>query len=103
MKNRMIQLIRGSFLLNQNSSKNWRFIIFFSLLSLIMIYNSHRIDKKIYKIAEINESVQSLRSQFVDTRTILMKFKMESTVSNKLNDLGIISSINPPVKIIIKE
>ena len=103
MKNRMIQLIRGSFLLNQNSSKNWRFIIFFSLLSLIMIYNSNSIDKKIYKIAQINESVQSLRSQFVDTRTILMKFKMESTVSNKLNDLGIISSINPPVKIIIKE
>lgn len=103
MKNRMIQLIRGSFLLNQNSSKNWRFIIFFSLLSLIMIYNSHSIDKKIYKIAQINENVKSLRSQFVDTRTILMKFKMESTVSNKLNDLGIISSINPPVKIIIKE
>ncbi|MCH1547376.1 MAG: S-adenosyl-methyltransferase [Flavobacteriaceae bacterium] len=103
MKNRIIELIRGSFLLNQNSSKNWSFIIFFSFLSLLMIYSSHSVDKKIYKIAQINENVKSLRSQFVDTRTILMKFKMESTVSNKLDDLRIISSANPPVKIIIKE
>lgn len=101
MKNRIIQFVRGSFLLSDDSSKNWSLILFFSFLSLLMIYSSHSVDRKIHNIAQINESVKSLRSEFVDTRTILIKYKMESSVSRKINQMGIATSTEPPVKIII--
>ena len=101
MKNKIIQFVRGSFLLSKDSSKNWSLILFFSFLSLLMIYSSHSVDRKIHNIAQINESVKSLRSEFVDTRTILIRYKMESSVSKKINQLGIISSTEPPMKIII--
>ena len=68
-----------------------------------MIYSSHSVDGKIHRIDKLNENVKLLRSEFVDGRTVLMKYKMESSVSKKLNDLGIISSKLPPVKIIIKD
>ena len=77
--------------------------LIFSFLSLLMIYSSHSVDRKIHNIAQINESVKSLRSEFVDTRTILIKYKMESSVSKKINQLGIISSTEPPIKIIISK
>ena len=101
MKNKIIQFIRGSFLLSKDSSKNWSLILFFSFLSLLMINSSHSVDKKIHEIARINESVKSLRSEFVDTRTLLMTLKMESTVKNKLFEKGIKTSKKPPVKIVI--
>ena len=58
-------------------------------------------DKKVYEIAALNEQIKSLRSEFVDTRTLLMTLKMESTVKNKLFEKGIKTSKKPPVKIVI--
>lgn len=103
MKNIIIQFVRGSFLLSNDSSKNWSLILFFSFLCLLMIYSSHSVDKKIYEIAQINERVKSLRSEFVDTRTSLNKYKMESTVSKTIKQIGISSSTEPPVKIIVRK
>ena len=66
-----------------------------------MISSSHSVDRKVYKIAALDEEIKSLRSEFVDTRTRLMSYKMESSVKNRLSDKGIKSSKKPPVKIII--
>jgi hypothetical protein len=100
MKNKIIQFIRGSFLLSKDSSKSWSLILFFSFLSLLMIYSSHSVDRKIHNIAQINESVKLIRSEFVDTRAILIKDKMESSVS-RIIKMGIGTSTEPPIKIII--
>ncbi len=94
-------MLRGSFLVDEKSTSNWIYIFLFLILSIVMISSSHSIDKKVYRIAELNEEVKSLRSEFVDTRTKLMTFKMESSVKNRLSEKGIKSSQIPPTKIII--
>ena len=84
MKNKIINIIRGSFLVDEKSTSNWLYIFLFLVLSIVMISSSHSVDKKVYEIAALNEQIKSLRSEFVDTRTLLMTLKMESTVKNKL-------------------
>jgi len=101
MKNKIINIIRGSFLVDEKSTSNWLYIFLFLILSIIMISSSHLIDKKVYRIAELNEEIKLLRSEFVDTRTVLMTLKMESTIKNKLFEKGIKTSQKPPVKIIV--
>ena len=101
MKNKIISIIRGSFLVDEKSTSNWIYIFLFLILSIIMISSSHSIDKKVYRIAELNEEIKLLRSEFVDTRTVLMTLKMESTIKNKLFEKGIKTSQKPPVKIIV--
>ncbi len=101
MKNKIINIIRGSFLVDEKSTSNWLYIFLFLVLSIVMISSSHSVDKKVYEIAALNEQIKSLRSEFVDTRTLLMTLKMESTVKNKLFEKGIKTSIKPPVKIVI--
>jgi Bacteriodetes cell division protein (FtsL-like) len=44
-----------------------------------------------------------LRSEFVDRRSELMKLKMESTVSEKMEVIGIFPSTVPPKKIKVKK
>ena len=101
MKNKIINIIRGSFLVDEKSTSNWLYIFLFLVLSIVMISSSHSVDKKVYEIAELNEQIKSLRSEFVDTRTLLMTLKMESTVKNKLFEKGIKTSKKSPVKIVI--
>ena len=101
MKQRLINLIRGSFLVDEKYISNWIYIFLFLILGLVMISSSHSIDKKVYEIAGLNDEIKSLRSEFVDFRSSLMKLRMESSINERLSKKGIISSKTPPVKIVI--
>ena len=101
MKERLINLIRGSFLVDEKYISNWIYIFLFLILGLVMISSSHSIDKKVYEIAALNDEIKSLRSEFVDVRSSLMKSRMESSIIERLSKKGIISSKTPPVKIVI--
>jgi len=89
------------FLIKEDSFKNWRMILFFSILALVMISSGHSADNKIFKIANLNERMKALKSEFVEQRTYLMKLKMESNVVNMLSDKRIFPSKTPQIKIIV--
>jgi hypothetical protein len=95
-------ILKGTFLVNDDSFKNWRFIIFISGLALVMIASSHSADKKVYEIASLNNEVKELRSAFVDGRSKLMRLKMESEIAIKMKEKGLSQSVNPPKKIKVK-
>ncbi|MBU3821066.1 S-adenosyl-methyltransferase [Flavobacteriaceae bacterium XHP0103] len=102
MKRNIYSILKGTFLVNDDSFKNWRFIIFISVLALIMIASSHSADKKVYEIARLNNEVKEMRSAFVDGRSKLMQLKMESSIARKMREKGLSQSVIPPKKIIIK-
>ncbi|MDP4599820.1 MAG: FtsL-like putative cell division protein [Polaribacter sp.] len=91
--------LRGSFLTDESSFKNWRIIIFVVVLLLIMISSAHNIDKKGIKISELNKKKRELRAEHIDIGTILMRTKMESTVREKALKIGLKPSETPPKKI----
>jgi hypothetical protein len=95
-------ILKGTFLVNDDSFKNWRFIIFISGLALVMIASSHSADKKVYDIARLNNEVKEMRSAFVDGRSKLMRLKMESEIAIKMKGKGLSQSVNPPKKIKVK-
>ena len=101
MKNGVYDILKARFLINEeaNATKNWRFIIFLILLAIMMIANNNNFDQKVFKMIALSNEVKELRSQFVDKRSELMKLKMESTVSAKMELKGIYPSSVPPVKI----
>jgi len=101
-KEMLYNILKGKFLVNEDSQKNWGFIIFLTTLALFMITSSHQIDRKVQKIAQLNKEMRELRSQFVATRSDLMKLKMESTISKKLEENGLYASQTPPKKIKVK-
>jgi len=79
--------------------KNWRFIVFLILVSMLMIANSHNYEQKIFRISALESEIKELRSTFVDRRSELMELKMESTVAGKMEEREIFPSTVPPKKI----
>jgi len=102
MKKSIYSILKGTFLVSDDSFKNWRVIIFISTLAIAMIASSHSADKKVYEIARLKNEVNDMRSQFIDGRSKLMKLKMESEVMNAMVEKGIAPSVIPPKKIKVK-
>ncbi len=104
MKYSLYSLLKARFLIeDKDALKNWRFIVFVIMLAIIMIANTQRFEQKVFEIAKLNGEVKELRSSFVDRRSQLMKLKMESTVSKKMERKGIFPSTVPPIKVIVKK
>lgn len=103
MKTNFYNLIKGKFLVSDDAFKNWRFIIYLSVLALIMIASSHQADKKVHEIARLNNEVKELKSEYVDVRMKLMQTKLETKIIRAMEKRGLFPSEIPPQKIIIKK
>ena len=100
--NKILAFLNIKFLVSEDSFKNWRLILFVSFLALLMIFSVHSAENKIFKIALLNEQINQLKSQFVESRAYLMELKMESKVIYKLRDTDIRPADKPPIKLILK-
>jgi regulator of replication initiation timing len=67
-----------------------------------MIASSHSSERKVYQVAELNQQLRELRSEFVDIRKTVMQKKMESNVAKKMEKRSIGLSDKRPYKITIK-
>lgn len=102
IKQKINNILKGKFLVDEESFKNWRMMIFVSVLSLVMIASSHGADLKVHEIAKLKTDVQELRSEYVAARLELRKLKMLSAVADKVASRDIAPSEAPPKKIKVK-
>ena len=103
IKQSLYGFLKGSFLVNEGALRNWRFILFVVGLMLIMITSSHRSDKKVLEIAQLKKELKEKREEFVDTRSIVMKKKLESSIRKKVAHLNLIPSETPPQVIKVRK
>lgn len=103
MKRNFYNLIKGKFLVSDDAFKNWRFIIFLSVLALVMIASSHQADKKVHEISRLNNEVKELKSEYVDVRMKLMQSKMETKIIRAMENRGLYPSEIPPQTLVIKK
>tara|TARA_R110002050_G_scaffold172267_1_gene304561 strand:+ start:200 stop:520 length:321 start_codon:yes stop_codon:yes gene_type:complete len=103
MKEGFYNIIKGKFLVSDDALKNWRFIIFLSVLALVMISSSHSADKKVHQISKLSAQVKELKSEYVDVRMLLMQSRMESKIIAAMEDQGLQPSSSPPKRIRIVE
>ncbi|WP_438972446.1 FtsL-like putative cell division protein [Polaribacter sp.] len=99
VKRNIYDILKGSFLTDESAFNNWKIILFVVLLLLITITSAHNIDKKVIKISELNKKKRELRAEYVDTGTLLMRMKMESSIREKAIKRGLKPSKTPPKKI----
>ena len=99
MKENILDLLRGKFLISNQSIKNWRFILLGSLLAMIMIASSHSVDKKIHDIARLNEELKVLQNSYVNTRTQVQQLQTKAYIEKKVKPRGLISPNIMPQKI----
>ena len=96
---KILAFVNIEFLVQEGALKNWRMILFLSLLALIMIGSGHSADNKVFEIAQLHNDIKRLKSQFVEGRSQLMEQKMETKISAQLAERGLKPATTPPIKI----
>lgn len=101
----MYGILKANFLVSRDAIKNWRFIVYCTVLAIVMIASSHSAERKVHRIAKLNTEVKELRSEHIERRSDLMKLKMESSITSRMKGRGIGPSDTPPnkVRVVIKE
>jgi len=99
----LLSFLNIEFLINNNAFKNWRMIIFLSVLALIMIGSGHSTDRKIFQIAQLNTEIKILKTQFAEGKKELVELTKESAVIKRLEGTGLKPSKTPPIKIVIRK
>lgn len=92
-------VLKGRFLTDESSFKNWRIIIFVVGLLLVMVWSAHSIDEKVTKVSELHKKKRELREVYIDTKKTLALMKLESSIRKKVGKMGLVSAKTPPQKI----
>ena len=101
MRKKIINILLGKFLIDQINSNNLKLILFIFSMAFTLIFLSHSVDSKIYKINTLSNDVSAVESNFIDQRKILMNIRMESKIRKKLIDKNIEPSLKSPLKILV--
>lgn len=99
MKQSLLGILKGSFLIGDDAPKHWRFFIYIAILGAMMISAAHEAESKVYKIASLNEEVKALKNEYVGLRSSLQKSQLESNIVKKVSVLGIFPPEQPAIKI----
>ena len=92
-------ILKGGFLTGESSGRNWKVIFFVVFLLLAMIWSAHSVQAKVVELDRLKKLKKELRAEYVDTSTILMKMKLESTIRIQVGEIGLAPSKTPPQKI----
>ena len=101
MRKKILNILLGKFLIDQINSNNLKLILFVFSMAFTLIFLSHSVDSKIYKINTLSNDVSAVESNFIDQRKILMNIRMESNIRKKLIDKNIEPSLTSPLKILV--
>ena len=88
---------------NKLIPSSWSMILFFSTLAILVIYSSHQIDRKVFKISKLSEQLKDLRSKHIDMRTKLMSLSKPTKVAEDLKAMGLSEPTKAPFKIKFSE
>lgn len=79
------------------------YILFFTVLGIFYIGNSHYGEKAIRKIDVLQTEVENLRADYTSLKADYMYASKQSEVARKVEPLGLYESSIPPFKITVKK
>lgn len=78
-------------------------ILFFSLLGVFYVGNTHFAETTQRKINRVQTQVEDLRADYTTLKADYMYARLQSEVARRLQEKGIVENENPPTKIILSE
>lgn len=95
-------VLKGDFLIKNDSFRNWKVIFVILTMSIIMITCAHKTDEKVIRKGVLEKQIRALKAEYIDSATKVTHLKMESTIKEKVKGEGLEASKEPPVKIVVR-
>ena len=82
---------------------SWRLVLLISVLAVLVVYSSHKVDQKVIRINKLKVELKDLRSRHIDMRTTLMTLSKTTNIAEEVKQNGLLYSSDAPFKIKIED
>lgn len=98
----LVQILGGDFLMREWARNQLNFLFFLATLALFYIANSYYAESTSRNIDEVARELKELQYEYVSTKSELMQAGKQSEIARKMAPSGMVESIEPVKKIIVK-
>lgn len=95
-------VVSGNFLTRDKTMQQLPFVLFLMVIAMAYISNTYYAEKTVREINKINNELKELRSEYITSMSDLMFISKQSEVAKAALPLGIVESVVPPKKIVVK-
>lgn len=81
----------------ENITKHLPFVLFLSVLLLTYIYFTHRTEREIRKISNLQKEVKELYSEYITLQTEILNGSRSSNLEQKMLKQDIKPAVEPPI------
>jgi hypothetical protein len=100
----VVNVVSGSFLSKEATTKNLPFIFFLSFLAVCYIANGYYADDQVRRVNQLTNEIKELRTQYIVVKDSLVIKSKQTEVAKSLAEqqTGIKESVVPPKKILVQ-
>lgn len=102
-KKRVMSILGGKFLIREDFSKQFPFLLYVTLLLMVIITNTFIAENRTRKLAETSKQLNDLQVEYVQLKSDILEASKQSVLVKKLQGTGIKEATTPLRRIEIEQ
>lgn len=102
-KKRVMSILGGKFLVREDFSKQFPFLLYVTLLLMVIITNTFIAENRTRKLAETSKQLNDLQVEYVQLKSDILEASKQSVLVKKLQGTGIKEATTPLRRIEIEQ
>ena len=99
----IMSVLGGSFLVKEKFAKQFPFMVYVTVLLMLLIYNTYVAEERNREIATATRELNDLHVEYIQLKSAIMEASKQSVLARKLKDTGIKDPVEPLKRINIEE
>lgn len=92
---KVMNVLGGNFLVRENFAKQFPFIVYVTVLLMVIITNTYIAEEHNREIAKDARRLSDLHVEYIQLKSAIMQESKQSVLARKLKDTGIKESVEP--------
>ena len=99
----IMSVLGGSFLVKEKFAKQFPFMVYVTVLLMLLIYNTYVAEERNREIAKNAKELNDLHVEYIQLKSSIMEASKQSVLARRLKDTGIKEPVEPLKRINIEE
>jgi hypothetical protein len=99
----LMDVLGGSFLIKEQFAKQFPFMVYVTVLLMLLINNTYTAEKRNREIAAAAKELNDLTVEYVQLKSSIMQASKQSVLAKHLNGIGLKDPMEPLKRINVEE
>ena len=99
----VMKVLGGTFLVKENFSKQFTFMVYVTVLLMVIITNTYIAEERNRDLAETSKRLYDLQVEYVQVKSEIMEASKQSVLAKRLEGTGLKEAIEPMRRINMEE